>query len=487
MKIYLLKKPFIISPKFGFWIIAIILLYSCGNNTTVVLDSSLLEKYNSLSNPLVLTVTSDTIDCYLDYSNGMAEGMNATLEINNKLKGRLGGLNVNYYKVGASSLPTKIEDINSPTADFTIATNYSERGSKLKIAVDSIVSHKDRTSVYITDFEKVDDVSLNRVYANAPAAHPIDVSPWAQKEFKEWLQSGNQIDIFAAQFMKPDYWFDKTGNSRNINWIYTLIFTPNYVINDENLFETSVLKFMLDQYRQVDTSLHKHYTFSAHNFKIEQLGQDDAAGNANDNVVVQENITSTKDKNFEYYLFESSDLINFITDETLNDKRIINKIKISSENTCFADVVYGINVYDVTSSLTEYYTFLNQPDPEIQTNTETGEKDTIGYVSNKFNYQKGTPVEDIFDLVYNTDTKEIGIKLKPDFTGVSQNTIYQIDVAVNSAMLKDFSEENNILKLNYRDNYSIASLGESLGLAMRDASTSLKNKVLYTIFIKICK
>ena len=54
-------------------------------------------------------------------------------------------------------------------------------------------------------------------------------------------------------------------------------------------------------------------------------------------------------------------------------------------------------------------------------------------------------------------------------------------------MLKDFSEENNILKLNYRDNYSIASLGESLGLAMRDASTSLKNKVLYTIFIKICK
>lgn len=58
------------------------------------------------------------------------------------------------------------------------------------------------------------------------------------------------------------------------------------------------------------------------NFKVEQEKKDDAIGNANDNVVVQEVITNTKDKGFEYYHFTCSDMMSLNADETQKDKNV---------------------------------------------------------------------------------------------------------------------------------------------------------------------
>lgn len=60
-------------------------LFSC-NNKDVVVDESLLTKYNSIAHPTVIANAVEDIDCYLDYSFGMGEGMKATSAINDKLK-----------------------------------------------------------------------------------------------------------------------------------------------------------------------------------------------------------------------------------------------------------------------------------------------------------------------------------------------------------------------------------------------------------------
>ncbi|MEP7170798.1 MAG: hypothetical protein ABI855_15625, partial [Bacteroidota bacterium] len=223
------------------------------------------------------------------------------------------------------------------------------------------------------------------------------------------------------------------------------------------------------------------------NFKIEQGKKDDAIGDANDNIVVQDLVVQTKEKGFEYYKFLSDDLVAFNTDASQSDKRIINKVKITSQMPCFSEVQIGIQAYDITQTMTDFYNTIYQEAPEVTEDVETGKKDTVANKPIKFNYRKGAAVEDVFDFVYNIATKEIGIKIKPDFTGTTQNTIYQVDVVVKSVKLNNPADADNVLKLNYSGGYSVKSLGESIKYAMNDVAVSIENKVIYAFYIKIDK
>jgi hypothetical protein len=466
---------------------ALCLAACSGSETELVIDESVLSAYQALANPKPAENPIEDIDCYLDYSYGMGEGMKATESLNSRLRNFLIGKKVSYYMVGASDVPPAI-DINSKEANFLEMNNFTEPGSKLKAAIDKIILNVNKSSVFITDFERVDDVNLKQHLNNAPKPHPIDASAWALNDFKDWLMAGNQIDIFTKQFRKPDFWFGKK-NKKDLsdNWIYTIVFTPDYIIRDETLYKQSVLKFLDDEYVNLNGSDTRHFTYTCNHFKIEQDKKDDAIGDANDNIVVQENMTNTKEKGFEYYNFLSSDLLNFNLDETQKDKRIINKVMITSHNTCFSAIEYGLKAYDITASLTDFFTSRTQEAPEVNSDEETGKKDTIANKPVNYTYKQGTPVNDIFDFVYNPDKHAIGIKLKPDFTGVEQNTVYQVDIVVKSGTLKNFSDEDNVLALNYSNGYKITSLGASLKLAMTEVATRMENKVLYTIYIKIDK
>jgi hypothetical protein len=462
-------------------LLAVVAMSSCGKDD-IVIDETLLAKYDSISHPVAVSKPVDSIDCYLDYSYGMQEGMSASLASNFGLSNWLMGKKVNYYKIGASNTPLLI-NLNSPGTEFTDPANFKEAGSKLQVAIDKIVSNKNRVSLFITDFEKVDDVNSKHSIDNPPEPHPIDPKAWAQVSFREWLNAGNQIDIFAKKFSKSDFWFERNSKNLYPNWIYTLVFTPASIIGDENLYKISVLNSLSKEYLNDNDS--KHFTYTTNNFKIAQEKQNDAIGNANDNLVVQENITNTQDKGFEYYYFKSSDLLNFNTDESQKDKRIINKVTVTSLAPCFSDIKYGINVYDITKSLTDFSASQNQQAPEVISDAETGKKDTIANKPVQYQYQKGSPTENVFDFVYNDATKETGIKLKADFTGIEETTIYQVDIVVKSAKPYVFAEEDNVLQLTYAKGYVIKSLGESIKYAMADASAAMENKVLYTIYIKI--
>lgn len=167
------------------------------------------------------------------------------------------------------------------------------------------------------------------------------------------------------------------------NYVYGLLFTPKSVLNSETDYKKSILKYLMDNDSKVP-----HYSFSAKNFKIEQGKKVNETGNANDNVIVLENITNTKEKGFEYYSFKSSDLVSFNTDESQkNDRRVINKIKITSENPAFQTVSYGVKAYDITGSFSDYYNSKNQESPEVKTDVETGKKDTVNSLKG-YNYKK---------------------------------------------------------------------------------------------------
>ncbi len=180
--------------------------------------------------------------------------------------------------------------------------------------------------------------------------------------------------------------------------------------------------------------------------------------------------------------------MNFNTDETQKaDLRIINKVLIQSENPALTNVEYGLKVTDITESMMDYYNTKTQEAPEVATDAETGAKDTVANKPVTFNYKEGASVTDVFIPVYNKETGAIGIKLNPDFAGVPAGTLYQVDVILKSAQLKDFSADDNLLKLNYTPTFSINPLGGSIKDAMMAVANNAAGQTLYTFYIKISK
>jgi hypothetical protein len=442
----------------------------------------LLTRYNDAASPPETTAPSNDIDCYLDYSGGMGEGMRATAEINANLKNFLGGRNVTYYKVGAPEDPPQI-NINSPQANFNDLNNFKDPISKLKVALDRMTAQKNKVSLFITDFERIEDGSLRQKLPGAPAPHPIDASAWGQNDFKEWLLAGNQIDIFATPFTKPDYYFDKNHAKAYPNWIYTIVFTPGSIVNNDSAFKSSVASFLIDAYRSGNAKDSKHFAYTANAFKVEHGGVP-PNGDANDNVIVQEYFTSASSKGFEFYEFAAKDLAAFGADTSQQDKRIINKVRVASQVPFLSDVQFNIKVYDITDPLTNLFKAATQGLPQTTTDVETG-KSTVENKPIVATFDRGQAVDNVFDFVYNVSTNEVGIKVKPDFSGIGHTAIYKVDVIVASSTMKDFAESDQVMLLNYGRGYQIHSLADSIKFAVRDVAAAMNGKVLYTFYIKI--
>ena len=463
--------------------IPLLFLFGChGSGPSLAVDESLLTRYNDAASPPATPPPSNDIECYLDYSGGMGEGMRATAEINANLKNFLGGRSVTYYKVGAPEKPAQI-DINSAAANFNDLNNYRDPISKLKVALDRMTAQKNKVSLFITDFERIEDGSLKQKLPGAPAPHPIDASAWGQNDFKEWLLAGNQIDIFATPFRKPDYYFDRNHAKTYPNWIYTIVFTPGSIVKDDNAFKSSVASFLVDAYRSGSLKDSKHFAYTANAFKVEQGGTS-PNGNANDNVIVQDHVANTFKKGFEFYEFTAKDLTSFSADATQQDKRIINKLRVTSQVPFLNDAQFNIKVYDITEPLTNLFKAATQGPPQTTTDVETG-KSTVANKPITVTFDRGQPVDSVFDFVYNVASHEIGIKLKPDFSGTGRTAVYKVDIVLGSSTIKDFAESDQVMLLNYGGGYQIHSLAESIKFAVRDVAASMNGKVLYTFYIKI--
>lgn len=454
----------------------------CAGDAAAAITPEVLARYESMAHATTFKKADASIDCYLDFSTGMWEGMRATAAINDQLKNFLGGRSVTCYRIGTQDAPTPLV-LSSPDANFVDLKNFKEAGSKLKVAIDRMTAERSRVSFFITDFERIEDVTLRQTLPGAPAPHPIDASAWAQTAFRDWLIDGNQIDIFAVPFQKRDFWFDPAHKRAFQNWIYTIVLTPHAVAADSSAFRISVAGFLQEQYRTNPPAGARHLTYNASSFEVVR-GSKAPSGNSNPAVIVQDSSSSAFEKGYEFYVFSSADLLTFAQDPTLSDKRVIF-IHLTSNIAFLTDIKFGIKVSDVTKPLAEIDGVMNQRSPEIKKDVETGKADTVANKRRTATYDVGSSDETTFDVVYNAETKELGVKLKPDFAGVKQHTIYRVDVVMSSAKLVERQDDEAALELQYSNGYRIRPLGESLHLALRDVVAQMSKQVIHTFYIDI--
>lgn len=427
----------------------------------------------------------DSIDAFIDYSAGMGQGMQAASDVLDRLKSFLQGRAVAYYSVGASAAPTPI-DINSPSANFVNLANFTERGSRLGGPLDRIRFNPNRTAVFITDFERVDDVNLKQVLAGAPGPHPIDASAWGQNAIREWLRSGNRLDIFARRFNKPDVWFDRSGRISVQNSLYILVFTPWADASDPDRLKASTLGYLLEQFEGAPADANQHFSVWADGIRLERVN-DGASGNANPNIAPDVfAIDSSTRVPHEYYEWALNELNEFREDASYSDKRILNGVKVTAAIPILDTAVLGISVRDVTASMRNLGEVAAAPPVRTDTNPETGKIDTL---------EAPTPLDpsliggelaaDVFEFVYNDETHEVGIKIDADFSGVAAVTTYRVAVVLKETQAMAFEDPAGALSLHYGGGYVIHPLRESVQFAVRDVAGELKGKEVYVFYITL--
>ena len=433
------------------------------------------------------TEPDSSIDAYIDYSAGMEAGMRATADVLDRLENFLGGRRVSYYRVGAADAPTPI-DINSPAANFLNLANFTDRGSKLGAPLDRIRMNLNRTSIFVTDFERVEDPALRQMMPGAPAPHPIDASAWGQRTFRKWLENGNRLDVFARRFDKADVWFDKKARAVQSNWVYILVFTPAADARNPDRLKGSVLGYLLDEHKKISSEDFQHFAVWADGVTIERTN-DAANGNANENAPPQEFvIDSTTGVPFEYYAFSADDIQTLQTMESQEDRRLLNGVKLSAAISVLDTFALGLDVRDVTQALAE----LEASDAAaaqpivLDTNPETGKIDTVKGGGQRPNSAKpGEPVANAFDLVYNASTREIGIKVNENFAYPSESTTYRVAVILKEVTPAPFEDPKEALSLQYSRGYKINALRESIRLAVRDVAAAQKGRELYVFYLTI--
>jgi hypothetical protein len=443
---------------------------------------ALIDRYHALAAPAVAPPSTDAIDAYLDYSLGMGEGMRATAAVNESLKNFLVGRKVSYFRVGETAQPTAI-DISSPAANFLDLANFRDRGSRLREVVDRIVAAPWRTAIFVTDFERILP-GASQLLPGAPAPHPIDATAWAQSAFREWLSQGHRIDVFAHRYRKPDAWFGKPGGATLDNWIYTIVFTPAAVLADKQAAATSVLEYLRENSPKKNTADFQHFAYWADAFTVLTV-DNPSQGNANTNMLVEDFAKGVGKPSHDFHVFKAKDLQEFAESSESADRRVFNGVRITSGVEFVGDLEYGLSVTDVTSALNSLQEATEQGAPEIEADKETGRVDTVANKPKPIRYIPGPAAAGVFSFVYNKETREIGVKLDPAFTGVSATTVYRLDIIVQRAVLADSKPADQVLSLNYTGGYRVNSLGESLRLASRDIVTGMAGRVLHTFYVQI--
>jgi len=467
----------------GIWGLALLALVACDRDKPIPAAETARAHFEML-HPQPKAAGDETIEAYIDYSAGMGEGMRSTAQFFDGLKNFLGGRKVTFYRVGADAEPAVI-DINSPAANFVNLNNFTDRGSRLARPLERIVANPARSAVFITDFERVEDVNLHQTLPGAPAPHPIDASAWGQTMFKQWLATGNRLDVFARQYTKPDTWFDQQRKVEYQNWIYTIVFTPASVAQDSTRLRSSVLGFLLEEHARVASSTFRHFVYWREGAVV-TAKNDPTIGNANANLVPPSAFVVAATKpGFEYYEFSAKDLLALQRDVTQKDKRILNGVRDKIAVPLLASSQLGIVTWDVTSALETLESVRTQAAPEVETNVETGKTVTVKNPVRAPLYEPGDTVSGIFDFVYNQETSELGIKLDSTFAGVNAPTYYRVAVVFKDAVLRDMADEGEVLSLRYGAGYTVRALGESLKLASRDIVAGMRGKEVYVFYIKL--
>ncbi|MCU0391388.1 MAG: hypothetical protein MUE81_09745 [Thermoflexibacter sp.] len=449
--------------------IALLFLYACSTSYN---DPQLLSEFHTkyVWKPSTEAKTNDSLDVYLDYSSGMYEAMYASLNIViNDVLNIAKDEKTKFYRAGAA-LPYLI-DIEANDNIPSTTTNYKENRSVLDEPIRRIVKGN-KQGVFITDFEFVptgqkifeaamSDGSRIKTWVNTDA--------WATNLFEEWLKKGNQIDIYACKFKEKQF-------------LYVLVFTPQSFIGKDNAFITRL--------KQLNERLSdSFYHFSFFNLKAinsAPQGYDPTFGGLNENLAALD-FVYTPERHFEYYELPLKDIETYINSETtVKDKRILRKIFLEGDIQFFDNIELELKTYRITNIFDLYQQSQNQAPPQYEIDPETGDSTLVSGQQMVFSYTEGEEVKDVFDIAFNKENKEMGIKVRPDFYGTdNKNELYRIDIVLKNAVFKESPEMSKVLQWKDKQGFIVRSLYESIGEAMRRTEKLAKNKVLYRYYLKL--
>lgn len=436
------------------------------------------------------TSATEEIDAYFDYSLGMGEGMKATAERNQALSDFLRGRTVRYYRVGNSQEPEPIADMASPKAILLNLENFQEINSRLQRVVEMAVSADNRQSVFVTDFEATLDDKV--MTPGAPRPHRIDTKAWAQESFRRWLLAGHRLDIFARRYRKPDWWFGNGTSTLLDNWIYTIVFTPKAVMQDEQAFAKSVVAFLLEEQTRHASPDERHFAFWADDFRIDARN-DQTTGNANPDSPVRDVANGSGNPPYDFHSFSAGDVQEWLA-EAVDDRRLLNGLRIEPRLAFARSVELGLQVTDVTSAIESFTAEAEpQPVPDTLVDKETGKVTLIDpetqkpFVprspATKIRVVKGDDAPGVFAFVHNTKTHDVGVKLDTAFATPSGEKAYRADVVVRNVIQKNAPDESAVLSLSYTSGFRVSALAESLRLAVRDVASSMRGRVLYSSYV----
>jgi hypothetical protein len=415
---------------------------------------------------------NDSLEVYIDYSSGMYEAMyNSLNTVINDVLTIAKGDKTKFFRAGATT-PYQI-DIEASEHIPSTTTNYKENRSVLDEPIKRIIKGN-KQGVFITDFEFVP--TGQKIFE---AAMPdgkriktwINPDAWATNLFEDWLRKGNQIDIFACAFRKSPQQF-----------LYVLVFTPQEMLGGDNALITRL--------KQLDSRLSNsffHFNFfNLKNTKVISKGYDANFGGLNENLAALDFLYKPE-RNFEYYEVPLKDIETYISNETsVKDKRILRKIFLEGDLQQFENVEISLKAYRISDVFELYQQNQAQAPPEYEKDAETGDSTLISGQQMVFTYTEGEEVKTVFEAIFNKESKEIGIKIKPDFYGTdNKSEIYRIDLLLKNANFKETPQMQQVLQWTDKQGFVVPSLYLSITEAMRRAAQNAKDKSLYTYYLKL--
>lgn len=466
---HLLSKFDINYANFKWSILIFFLISACSSDYS---DPQLLSEFHTkyVWKPSIESSINDSLDVYLDYSSGMYEAMYASLDLAvNEVLTIAKGEKTKFYRVGATS-PYLI-DIEASENIPTTTTNYKENRSILDEPIKRIV-RGEKQGVFITDFEFVP--TGQKVFEGAMPDGSrvktwINPDAWATNFFETWLNKGNQIDIYACKFREKQF-------------LYILIFTPQGLIGKDNAF--------ISRLKQLDSKLserlHHFSFFNLKNAKAIAKNYDAHYGGLTENLAALD-YAYKPERQFEYYEIPLKDIEKYIHQEpSVKDKRILRKVFLEGEWQLYENVDIGLKAYRISEVFGSYEQNQNQAPPEYEIDPETGDSTLVSGQQMVFSYTEGEVIDNVFEVVFNKESKEIGIKTKADFYGTgNQNEIYRIDIFLKNASFKENPEMSKVLQWQDKQGFAVRSLYESITEAMRRTEKNAKEQLLYRYYIKL--
>ncbi len=343
--------------------------------------------------------------------------------------------------------------------------------SLVKDVVQKIVTEK-QNSLLITDFEYIKDF-VKRYRAITQTGDTtfthINPYPWATPLFKEWFEGGNILKVISF----PNY---NTIQNRPKNLYGLLFLTPNSEDNWTKLLENN---------RKLINKKFVLYHFgNLNNLKIEPKNFNRFTG-----VIVPDLATTQFFRNpsekLDFYTFRYGDFKKNLPPEAQGI--FLRNLFPELDTVIYKDVEFDTKITDFTEMFVYYKNFAEHEPVKYGIDSKTGDSTIVKAPSISFRFTGGMPVNDAFQVVYDSATNEISLKFHSSFEWdeeAENERLYLVQIRLKNAQFSPSPILKKYLQVIHPKGFRNESLYRSLLLAMPE-NPPADNPILYQCYLRI--